>query len=166
MFRCRSKKTSKLCLTVLCAGNSPVTGEFPAQMASTVENVSIWWSHHEWLWNLWIMLVLVAYRWRIYTTDWKRWADHKWWHSRVHHIACFVSCLLEEQCTLCHVMICKTHKTLILRYNSAHTAQFIFCETCMTYTYILSIESWIYIVIVTYFYCNKDQMLVVMKTWC
>ena len=27
-------------------GNSPGTGEFPAQMASYVENVSIWWCHH------------------------------------------------------------------------------------------------------------------------
>ena len=24
----------------------PVTGEFPAQMASNTENVSIWWRHH------------------------------------------------------------------------------------------------------------------------
>ena len=31
----------------ICAGNSPVTGEFPAQMASNAENVSIWWCHHE-----------------------------------------------------------------------------------------------------------------------
>ena len=38
-FWCRSKKTSKLHFTGLCAGNSPVTGEFPAQMASNVENV-------------------------------------------------------------------------------------------------------------------------------
>ena len=29
----------------LC-GNSPVTGEFPAQMASNAENFSIWWRHH------------------------------------------------------------------------------------------------------------------------
>ena len=42
----RSKKTSKLCSTGLCAGNSPETGEFPAQMASNAENVSIWWRHH------------------------------------------------------------------------------------------------------------------------
>ena len=28
------------------AGNSPGTGEFPAQMASYVENVSIWWRLH------------------------------------------------------------------------------------------------------------------------
>ena len=40
------KKTSKLRVTGLCAGNSPVTGEFPAQMASNVENVSIRWRHH------------------------------------------------------------------------------------------------------------------------
>ena len=41
------KKTLKLCVTGLCAGNSPVTGEFPAQMASNAKNVSIWWRHHE-----------------------------------------------------------------------------------------------------------------------
>ena len=40
------KKTSKLRVTGLCAGNSPETGEFPAQMASNAENVSIWWCHH------------------------------------------------------------------------------------------------------------------------
>ena len=28
-------------------GNSPVTGEFPAQKASNAENVYIWWRHHE-----------------------------------------------------------------------------------------------------------------------
>ena len=47
-FRHKSKKTSKLHFTGLCAGNSPVTGEFPAQMISYVENVSIWWRHHDW----------------------------------------------------------------------------------------------------------------------
>ena len=45
LFRHRSKKTSKLCVTGLCAGNSPVTGEFPAQRASKAENVSIWWRY-------------------------------------------------------------------------------------------------------------------------
>ena len=58
----RSKMISKLPVTCLCAGNSPVTGEFPAQMASNAENVFIWWRHHEfspnfnyevknWLWK-------------------------------------------------------------------------------------------------------------------
>ena len=42
----RSKKTLKLRATGLCAGNSPGTGEFPAQMASDTENVSISWRHH------------------------------------------------------------------------------------------------------------------------
>ena len=47
LFWRRSKKTSKLRVTDLCEGNSPMTGEFPAQMASNAENVSIWWRHHE-----------------------------------------------------------------------------------------------------------------------
>ena len=47
LFRRRSKKTSKLRVTGLWVGNSLVTGEFPAQMASNEENVSIWWRHHE-----------------------------------------------------------------------------------------------------------------------
>ena len=46
LFRRRSKKTSKLRVTGLCAGNSPVTGEFPLQRASNAENVAIWWRHH------------------------------------------------------------------------------------------------------------------------
>ena len=40
------KKTSKLCVTGLCDGNSPESDEFPVQMASNAENVSIWWRHH------------------------------------------------------------------------------------------------------------------------
>ena len=47
LFRSRSTKTSKLRVTGLCEGNSPMTGEFPAQMASNAENVSIWRRHHE-----------------------------------------------------------------------------------------------------------------------
>ena len=49
--RCRSKKTSKLRVTGLCAGISPVAGEFPAQTASKVESVSIWGRHHEYPWK-------------------------------------------------------------------------------------------------------------------
>ena len=37
IFEHRSKKTSKLRVTGLCAGNSPGTGEFSAQMASDAE---------------------------------------------------------------------------------------------------------------------------------
>ena len=38
LFKRRSKKTSELRVIGLC--------EFPAQMASNAENVSIWWRHH------------------------------------------------------------------------------------------------------------------------
>ena len=51
-LRRRSKVTSKLRITGLCAWNSPVTGEFPAQRASNAENVSIWWRHHVVNWSL------------------------------------------------------------------------------------------------------------------
>ena len=47
LFECRSKKTSKLRVTGLCAGNSSGTGEFPARRASNAKNVSIWWRHHD-----------------------------------------------------------------------------------------------------------------------
>ena len=50
-------KHSELRVTGLCGGNSPVTGEFPAQRASNGENVSIWWRHHvvlrDWVWCKW-----------------------------------------------------------------------------------------------------------------
>ena len=47
LFRRRSTKTSKLRVTGLCAGTSPES-EFPAQMVSNAEGVSIWWRHHVW----------------------------------------------------------------------------------------------------------------------
>ena len=46
LFRRRLKNTSKLRVTSLCEGNSPVTGEFLTQRASNPENVSICWRHH------------------------------------------------------------------------------------------------------------------------
>ena len=50
LFGRRSKKTSKLRVASLWVRNLPGTGEFPAQMASNAENVSIRWRHH----GLWI----------------------------------------------------------------------------------------------------------------
>ena len=47
LFRRRSKNISKFHVTGLCEANSLVTGEFSSQRASNVENVSIWWHHHE-----------------------------------------------------------------------------------------------------------------------
>ena len=46
LFSRRSKKTSNPRVPGLCAGDSPVTGEFPAQRSSNAENVSIWWRNH------------------------------------------------------------------------------------------------------------------------
>ena len=46
LFRRRSKKTSKLRVTGLCAGNSPAAGEFTAQMTSNADNATIWWRYH------------------------------------------------------------------------------------------------------------------------
>ena len=45
LFRRSSKKTTKLSVTCLYEGNSPVTGKFPAQKDSNAEIVSIWWRH-------------------------------------------------------------------------------------------------------------------------
>ena len=42
----RSKGNIMLRVTGLCAGNSPMTDEFPAQRASNAQNDSIWWRHH------------------------------------------------------------------------------------------------------------------------
>ena len=47
VYSAQMKEKSKLRVTGLCAGNSLETGEFPAQMASNAENVSIAWHHHE-----------------------------------------------------------------------------------------------------------------------
>ena len=74
LFRRRSKKTSKLRVTGLCVWNSPLTSDFPAQMTSNAENVSIWWRHQVFVvymgsqiellasyWNSLIWLIQVIY---------------------------------------------------------------------------------------------------------
>ena len=45
LFRYRSKETSKLRDTGLCARNSPVTGEVPSQIDSNAYNASIWYDN-------------------------------------------------------------------------------------------------------------------------
>ena len=72
LFKHSSKKTSKLRVTGLCEGNSPVTGVFPAQMTSDAENVSIWWRHHLYrmrslsccVRNIWITPVWLYWAWK------------------------------------------------------------------------------------------------------
>ena len=46
LSRSKSQKTSKLRVTGLFEGDSPVTGEFPTRRTCNTENVSIWWRHH------------------------------------------------------------------------------------------------------------------------
>ena len=54
-----------------CAGNSPATGEFPAQMASNAENVSIWWRHHGLInQKSWLRIVELLLR-----TEWSVWKE-------------------------------------------------------------------------------------------
>ena len=65
LFRRRSKKTSKLRVTGFCVGNSPGTGELPAQRASNAENVSIWWRHHVYgTPALWLIDFIINQWWR------------------------------------------------------------------------------------------------------
>ena len=46
VMRTHIKEISKSALLALCDGNSPVTGEFPAQRDSNAEKASIWWRHN------------------------------------------------------------------------------------------------------------------------
>ena len=47
LFKAQIKENIKAPRYWPLCGNSPVTGEFPAQRASNAENVSIWWRHHD-----------------------------------------------------------------------------------------------------------------------
>ena len=64
LYKRRSNKTSKLRVTDLFAGNSPVTGEFPAQMASNAENVSIWW--RQYVNAVWVSTLRNIFQWNFY----------------------------------------------------------------------------------------------------
>ena len=46
LFRRLSKKTSKLRVTGIREGKSPVTGKFFTRRASNAENIFVWWRHH------------------------------------------------------------------------------------------------------------------------
>ena len=65
LYRRRSKKTSKFHVTGLCAGNSPVTGEFPAPKASNAENVFIWWRHHAPIWFYNVTSCVAMWSWHL-----------------------------------------------------------------------------------------------------
>ena len=81
LFRRRSKKISKLCVTGLCKGNSPVTDEFPIQRASNAENVSIWWRHHE-------DCILQSNYWLAFIFDYDYWTDSFLTHFLIDKFNC------------------------------------------------------------------------------
>ena len=72
LLRRRSKRTWKLRATGLCVGNSPVTSEFSAQMASNAENISIWWRHSVMFFNSTSPICTVSVNTLDLTTDCKQ----------------------------------------------------------------------------------------------
>ena len=66
----RSKKTLRD--TGLCEGNSPVTGELPAQRTSNAENVSIWWRHHICL-DLNVLDIYISFKPQVISGQWDIW---------------------------------------------------------------------------------------------
>ena len=78
LFRHRSKKTSKLYITVLCEGNPLVTDGIPSQRATNEENVFIWSHHHvqdNFIGSIMIAPVAVKQPWRI-------WINESHWFTR------------------------------------------------------------------------------------
>ena len=85
LFKAQINITSKFRATGLCEGNSPGTGEFPAQSASNAENVSIWRRHHvilylrcmEYLWFkhdllIWKLKCCIDAHWCVYSSTFGR----------------------------------------------------------------------------------------------
>ena len=66
LFRHKLMKTSKLRVTGLGEGNSPVTGELPTHRASNAENVYVWWRHHGVRWLLVTFIVFLESNWVIF----------------------------------------------------------------------------------------------------
>ena len=92
-----SKKTSKLSVTGLCEGNSPVTGEFPAQRASKAENVSIWWRYYA-IYCITDMTILYIIKYRQLMVWCKSLLDW-WWVRNLSIKACTVSTLIKTEPT-------------------------------------------------------------------
>ena len=74
LLRRRWKKTSKFRVPGFYVGNSPLTGEFPAQKASYAEAVSIWWRHHDVLlihWGRYKMSAIFQITFQMHVLEWK-----------------------------------------------------------------------------------------------
>ena len=83
------KHQSSAPLHGLCVGNSPVTSEFLAQMASNAKNASIWWRQHDGMWILvrltllrgWLLVGLLVGRWRCVTHRLRHAVRWGWHHD-------------------------------------------------------------------------------------
>ena len=103
LFGRRSKKASKLRVSGLCVGNSPGTGEFPAQMASNAENVTIWWRYHG-----------------FYQTGWSRLANAKapvTPNETIIHIHCLESNMIYQNNVPIPQLNWNRYWTIICQYN-------------------------------------------------
>ena len=111
------RKISKLRVTGLCEGNSPITGKFPSQRASNVENVSIWRRHrdlanygivtpygdidlgHHWLW-WWLGAItrtmLTYYQLGAVTVIWKQFHKRYLSHQLLKKKLCSISLILPD----------------------------------------------------------------------
>ena len=72
------RKTSKCRVTGLCAGNSPGTGEFPAEMASNAEIVSSWRRHHVRVRKSDVSKLVIT---TITVTQAQRWCSSNWYEE-------------------------------------------------------------------------------------
>ena len=83
------------------AGNSPLTGEFPAQMVSNVENVSIWWHHHvKHKSDLWLYMYILNVSWDIAET-WHFFIAYMSILVKIVHKQIFRSYIYCSYCKLC-----------------------------------------------------------------
>ena len=96
-FRRRSNKTSMLRVTGLCMGNSPVSGKFPSQMASSVENVSIWWRHDA------LNISLTAAPLWVFASKWSQTLIYCSWWCWTHAVD-IIACKTCNLCSLCNLL--------------------------------------------------------------
>ena len=117
LFKRTSKKTSKLCVTGLCERNSPGTGEFPSQRASSAKNVSIWWRHHESMQQTWKQTVATSHAPHLMIfSDKFRYSQPNW----VFRSLCFTNLCFQCECYF-NLML---YTALCL---------FVKCDTCNSY---------------------------------
>ena len=108
-------------LLAICAGNSPVPGEFPAQMASNAENVCISWRHHEMYWVVpkWIEHI---------TTNVSNGYEINWIHRHNRQITKNMGTFQKKHCTCTlkqsaniFIIVYTANTVIVPLFFSAHT---------------------------------------------